>query len=62
MFDLDELSSWRIDANQLLLSFRNGTAITVELKDQREAEEILKIFQAVQHKNIHSGSPAIVPQ
>jgi len=50
VIDLDEISSWRTETGQLLLSFRNGTAITVELRDRREEQDILRLLQTIHDK------------
>jgi len=50
VIDLDEISSWRTEPSQLLLSFRNGATVTVELRDRREEREIMQLFQPIQDK------------
>ena len=50
VIDLDEISSWRTEPSQLLLSFRNGATVTVELRDPREQREIMQLFQPIQDK------------
>ena len=56
VIDLDEVASWKLAPKELSLYFRNGTAIAIELRDQKETEDLVQLLDSILDKKTEANA------